>query len=316
MYNLNQKHADFDLHKKDDQSIIELGKALSCQTRIDILRLVSRAPMTITELAHKLYISTSAVLFHVELLENAKLVKTDLFLSHKKYTRLINSYFRTFSLSFVPANQSQKTAPKTLKYEIPIGMYTDAHFSNRFGIVLDNYTFVKEIFSPERIGAYILWCDSGWVEYDFPCDFFSDHFVQEISFSLEICSEAPFYRNDWKSDVSFFINGKELATYTCPADFGGRRGRLNPSWWSDDFTQYGQLIKISVTANGCYLNGVKSSDTSLYDLFSKSTNRFRFRIENKETATHRGGFNLFSKHFGEYEQDIIMTVLCEQKQFG
>jgi len=32
------------------------------------------------------------------------------------------------------------------------------------------------------------------------------------------------------------------------------------------------------------------------------------RIGNKPDAHYVGGFNLFGKHFGDYDQDIILTV--------
>ena len=35
-------------------------------------------------------------------------------------------------------------------------------------------------------------------------------------------------------------------------------------------------------------------------------------ICNKEDCTYPGGFNIFSKHFSDYKQDIIMDVEYEQ----
>ena len=41
-------------------------------------------------------------------------------------------------------------------------------------------------------------------------------------------------------------------------------------------------------------------------------NNIHVRIGNKEDAIHKGGFNLFGKSFGDYEQDIVMTLVFDK----
>ncbi len=221
------------------------------------------------------------------------------------------SDIRVFSLDLAPPPVVCETKKEQLSFEMPIGLYTDAYYENRYGIVLENGRMLNDIFAPERINAYIFWVDRGYAEYEFPCSFFKEKRVTELYFTLEICAEAPQYRNDWKSDITFSVNGKELGTYTSPSDFGGKRGKLNPAWWSDDFTQYGQLVKVAVTKHGSYINGMRVSDVTLDKLGMNDTAKCTFRVENKRSADNAGGFNLFSKRFGDYEQDIIMTAVCE-----
>ena len=43
-------------------------------------------------------------------------------------------------------------------------------------------------------------------------------------------------------------------------------------------------------------------------LYDFASNNFR-RIENKADAEYVGGFNLFGKHFGDYEQDISVSFV-------
>ena len=79
--------------------------------------------------------------------------------------------------------------------------------------------------------ALLLWTPCGKVTYEVDNKFcLGGNTVEEIGFSMEICSETSFYRNDWKSNITFAINGVDIATYTSPGDFGGIRGRLNPDW--------------------------------------------------------------------------------------
>lgn len=49
----------------------------------------------------------------------------------------------------------------------------------------------------------------------------------EISFSFEVCSETIYYNNHWPSDITVSVNDVEVATFTSPGDFGGRRGPVH-----------------------------------------------------------------------------------------
>ena len=57
----------------------------------------------------------------------------------------------------------------------------------------------KAFYSPNRVKAQLLWFQEGFIEYRFPCHYpcIEENSVQEISFSLELCSEAPGYQDVW-----------------------------------------------------------------------------------------------------------------------
>lgn len=311
MYDWIEKSVSYSLNEECDDDIVKVGLALSCKTRINMLRLINNGPMTITELSHKLFISASATLFHVKLLEDAGFVRTDRIAGKKKDTRLIVTMLRKVSLDLTPQNTTKQTHKEEISFEMPIGLYTDACYDKHMGVIVDGGVRLGEVYSPERVNAYVMWIDNGYAEYAFPCKLLNDKRVTELYVTLEICAEAPHYRNDWKSDITFSLNGKEIGMYTSPSDFGGKRGRLNPAWWSDDGTQYGQLIKIEVNEQGSYINGIRVGDVTLKDIDIKNKDKCVLRIENKADAKNAGGFNLFSKRFGDYEQDIILTAVYE-----
>lgn len=307
---LMQKSVKYDINKTSDhEKIINLGIALSNQTRINLLTLVNLSPMTITELSHKLYISTSAVMFHVDLLEKAGLVKVECMNKKQKTIKVIRNFMLYHNLDLSPKLTYTQIMTEEFNVDMPIGAYSNLKCKDRFGVILDGNINLIEKFSPKRFSALIIWCDCGYIEYDFPCNFFKEKEVLELNFTMEICSEAPNYRLDWKSDISFYINNKKLATYTSPSDFGGRRGKLNPSWWPDRNTQYGQLIKICITKESTYLNGELVSNIGLDNLDLHLMDKFSFKIENEKDAKHVGGFNLFSEHFGDYNQGLKMTAI-------
>ena len=127
-----------------------------------------------------------------------------------------------------------------------------------------------------------------------------------------ICSETSYYDNEYKSDISFSINDVSILTWTCPGDFGGRKGIYTPSFWTVDSTQYGMLKTLKVDEHGIYLDGIfQSNSITIKDLNLNKGNLVRFKVFNDENAKFKGGFNIFSKDFGDYNQDIEMDVEYE-----
>ena len=48
------------------------------------------------------------------------------------------------------------------------------------------------------------------------------------------------------------------------------------------------------------------------DLNLTGSNRLLFSLYNKKDAEHYGGFNLFGKNFGNYEQDIVLSAIYDE----
>ena len=138
--------------------------------------------------------------------------------------------------------------------------------------------------------------------------------LDAIEVSFEVCSEAPLHHADWPSDITVWIDGVEIGTWTSPADFGGERGVLTPSWWDSQNTQYGLLKVWKVTQNGSFVDGVQVSQVSLKDLALKPGDSILVQIGIKEDARNIGGLNLFGSKFGNYPQDIILRQRYKQTQ--
>ena len=86
------------------------------------------------------------------------------------------------------------------------------------GVTRDN---ADVFYDPMRFKAQLLWFDEGYLEYVVPIPEVNELDILSLSLSLEICSEAPGYNSDWKSDIFFELNGHEACVYTSPGDFGG-----------------------------------------------------------------------------------------------
>ena len=81
-----------------------------------------------------------------------------------------------------------------------------------------------------------------------------------------------------------------------------------PPEWVLGSTQYGLLKNWEIRKDGCYINGEKVSDVTIDMLKVMEKPYVKVRIGNKPDAKYVGGFNIFGKHFGDYDQDIIMAM--------
>ncbi|MXO81414.1 transcriptional regulator, partial [Paenibacillus sp. OT2-17] len=163
-------------------------------------------------------------------------------------------------------------------------------------------------FHPKHIGAQMIWFRKGYVEYLMPLEIPAGARIESLELSMEMCSEAPNYDNNWPSDISLWVNGVEIGMWTCPGDFGDRRGKLNPAWWYEWSTQYGLLKTWRVDKEKTALDMEKVSSVTLDQLNLQNSHKLRLRIGIKPDAVHQGGLNLFGKQFGDYDQNIKMTV--------
>lgn len=98
---------------------------------------------------------------------------------------------------------------------------------------------------PDRYNAEILWFTNGFVEYVIPNFIPGFQKITQISITMELSSEAPGVNSDWPSDIEFYLNDKPLGCWTSPGDFGDVKGLFTPTWWPENWNQYG-LLKLLV----------------------------------------------------------------------
>jgi predicted transcriptional regulator len=155
----------------------------------------------------------------------------------------------------------------------------------------------------------MVWLSNGFLEYAFPISAGALLHGKQISalvVTAEVCSEYPDYKLDWPSDITVWISGVEIGTWTSPGDMGGTRGRLTPEWWPTHSTQYGFRKSWRIAEDGCYIDGKKVSDTPVTRV--PLDHSLVVRIGIKEHAEHKGGFNLFGRRFGNYEHDLLLRA--------
>lgn len=294
-----------------------LGKALSSPVRIQILQMLAEdkaeSKVSIAELARKMDIPASSAALHVKLLQDANLVKMEEKPGSRGNAKIC---VRDADMVSIRLTRMATDIENIVSVEMPIGAYTRCEVGSACGIANEDTILEMDdtelaFYMPERLSAQIIWSTRGYMEYTFPNRLKSKPYKcvpRSLLISAELCSEAAGYREDWKSDITLWINDIECGTWTSPGDFGKRRGKITPGTWGSGRTQYGLLTTWEVRQDGCYVNKEWRSGVKIEDLHVMDKNSILIKIGNREDAQYVGGFNIFGKKFGDYEQDIIMSI--------
>ncbi|MBM3496414.1 MAG: ArsR family transcriptional regulator, partial [Armatimonadetes bacterium] len=223
-----------------------------------ILDLLAAGDRNIAEIGSALSLAQPTVTRHMQVLEQVGLVVCEYMPGAQGMQKRCRLGAERLLVSLV-----QGRAPEDCVEEVcmPVGLYTCAEPKPTCGIanserVIGFLDEPQSFFHPDRASARLLWMSEGFVEYTFPNTLPSSMRVWRIEFAAEVCSECPDYNNDYPSDVTVWVNGVEVGTWTSPGDLGGKRGRLNPPWWSDHMSQFGMMKVWSVDRSGSYVDGL------------------------------------------------------------
>ena len=296
----------------DDEILLcKLARALSSTSRVRILRLLNDRSMSVNEIAAALEQPVSTTASNIEILEDSGLLSSERHAGVHGQAKLCKRDCESIFATLHTAIAREEVSTYTVA--MGIGHYCDCGVKPECGLAGESGRLTEDdeptaFYSPERVRAQLIWFSSGFLEYRFPRSFEASAEPVSLELSFEACSEAPFYRNDWPSDVTVWIAGREIGTWRCPGDFGGRRGRLTPVWWSEVLTQYGLLKTWMVDNSGSYLDNVQISDVKLQELSLGELPYIPVRIGIKENAEIIGGINLFGECFGDHPQGLLLTV--------
>jgi len=287
-------------------------RGLASELRLRILEHLSRGPRNVNQLAQDLGLPQSTVATNVAVLEGCGLLRTEIAKAKKGCQKICSMAVEEIVVRFVGARSEANS--DLIEVEMPIGLYTSFDASAPCGLCstesIIGYLDVPASFlDPARMKAGLLWFEKGWVEYKFPNNgLYKEKPVQKIELSTELSSETPGTNRNWLSDITVWINGVEIGSWTSPGDYGDRRGKLTPEWWKLEGSQYGLLKNWSVTPDGSFVDGVRISDVRLKDLGLPAHHSIRVRIGVKAEAEHVGGMNLFGRGFGNYDQAIVLRL--------
>lgn len=302
---------EFDLD--DDETLALIGKALSSNVRIQMLKLLTRQERNVNEISERLSIPQSSAAANVKILEEAGLITSRLQTATRGQMKVCRAAVEELTIRLCSSLDERE---KVEYISMPIGHFVDYQVTPTCGIVTDRGWIGEEdeprcFFEPERVGAQLIWLGAGYLEYRFPNQFLEKGTVKEVEISAEICSEDHDYNMNYPSDITLWVNGREAGTWTCPSDFGGRRGILNPDWWPDKNTQYGVLKRWQLRTDGTYLDEEKVSGRDIEAYRLGLDPYITVRIGVRRDAKHPGGLNLFGEGFGDHRQNIVMRAVYE-----
>lgn len=289
---------------------LELFKALGSDIRIQILKiLLENNQMSMNQLANELNISNGALTGHIKKLEECGLISTSNDSSghgNQKLCSLIQDRILVEIEKPIDLSNVYNTS-------IKVGQFSSHNVYPTCGMATSSFVIgelddVRYFDHPDRFNADIMWFTKGYVEYVIPNLIPRNQKITQLSLSAEISSEAPGIDNNWPSDISFYINDTLVGTWTSPGDYGDVRGMFTPEWWPQNWNQYGLLKLLVINHKGTFIDGLKISDITTSELNLDYTSTIRFRIAVEENSAHLGGLTIFGKSFGNYDQDIVVSI--------
>ena len=299
----------------DLRSALPLLKCLASDIRISILELLQKeGPMRMTDIAERLDITNGSLSPHIKMLSENGFINISFASGKHGMQRICSASDQQLLINCESGPQNVNM----YETEIGVGQYVAYEIYPTCGISTPDHLIGVEddpryFSSPERINAGILWLGHGYVEYILPNYLKPGQKLIELLVSMEIASEAPGYREDWPSDIYFYINGVEVCCWTLPSDFGKNPGIYTPSWWDRNWNQYGQLKFLSVDSDGTYIDGIKRSEVTLEQLNITPDSTITFRFSAPDTAENVGGLTIYGRSFGNYDQDIKVRMHYEEE---
>lgn len=291
---------------------IRFFNALASETRLSIIELLSERTLNIRQLADALGISSTIVTRHVSELERVGIVRCESKAGTRGMQRLCSLAMYGKVLNFRP----EKPLGSALTVRLPVGQYSACQATPTCGLVT-RQAIIGEVddpryfADPSHVEADMVWLSSGFVEYTVPNYMTVRQRVTSLLVQMEICSEAPGCNPEWPSDIEFSINGRTLGIWTSPGDFGERPGLLTPDWWPVTSTQFGMLKMLTVNREGSFMDGVRIGEVCVDQLGLCYAQPILLRIASRPEAANPGGFTLFGKGFGNYNQDIVVSLTLE-----
>lgn len=298
------------LHLKSLDEGLDIFKALGSEVRIEIIKiLLENNGMNMNELAGRLNITNGALTSHIKKLEDCGLVVIANESAGHGNQKKCSVRLDKILIEVNP----QEDIHNIYQTDLKIGHYSDYSVYPTCGLASDNAIIgevddARYFAHPDRYNADILWFTKGYVEYVVPNFIPFGQKIDQITLSLEISSEAPGVNDVWPSDISFFINDKKIAVWTSPGDFGNMKGIFTPDWWYPNWNQYGLLKILVINKSGTFIDGLQVSNVAIADFDFDYRSSIKLKLAVEDTAQHVGGLTIFGKSFGNYNQDISVSI--------
>lgn len=298
------------LHISSLDDGLEIFKALGSDIRIEIIKLLlENKQMNMNELAASLNITNGALTGHIKKLESCGIISTTNESSGHGNQKICSIHVDKILIDLEPPEEFQNVYNTELK----IGHYSNYQVFPTCGLatsraLIGEVDDTRYFAHQDRYDADILWFTKGYVEYIIPNFIPHSQKITQIMISAELSSEAPGVNSVWPSDISFYLNDVCVGTWTSPGDFGDVKGIFTPDWWFPNWNQYGLLKMLTINKKGTFIDGLQVSNVTIKDFALDYRSAIKFRMAVNSDAAHIGGLTIFGKSFGNYSQDIKVSI--------
>ena len=299
------------LSMEEPEEIAQICHALSSPVRVRVLGLLAKESKSVGEIAEEMDLPMSTAALAVQVLQKAGLIMTKNQPGTRGTMKICSRKLDQIQMNLAPLTGEPS---QSLTLSMPIGGYSSvegilptcglASANSIIGLMDTPAAF----YLPGRFAAQLIWMQQGFLEYRFSTDSVDYAKIDWLEVSFEACSEAPMYRDPWKSDIAVEMNGHRLGIWTSPCDCGGRRGILTPEWWSETSTQFGFLKVWRIDQTGVFLDNQQIGNLRLADLHLTDSDCITVRIGVPEDAENVGGMNLFGEQFGDNPQGLVLRM--------
>jgi predicted transcriptional regulator len=297
------------LHITSLKEGLEIFRALGSDVRVEILETLQNNSMSMNELATHLNITNGALTSHIKKLESCGLITTTSESAGHGNQKICTSRLDKILIDL----EKEDEYANTYNTDIKVGHYSNYNICPTCGLA-SSEKLIGEVDDPryfehpDRYNADIIWFTKGYIEYVIPNFIPGSQKITQITISTELSSEAPGINNNWPSDISFYLNETCIGTWTSPGDFGDVKGIFTPDWWYPNWNQYGLLKLLVINRKGTFIDGLKISDVTIDSFHLDYRSSIRFRMAVEESSEHVGGLTIFGKNFGNYNQDIKVSI--------
>src|SRR5215207_2600635 len=174
----------------DLQKLEAVTKALGSRTRLQILRFLSAHTCTLLEIAEALELPPSTATLHINILEKAGLIETNLRPATRGLQKVCARVFDRIIIQLPADYEPEETV---VEVPMPIGAYVNVNVTPTCGLagelgIIGHLDDPSAFYEPDRIHAQLLWFRRGYVEYRFPNRLPPDARLASLEISMEICS--------------------------------------------------------------------------------------------------------------------------------
>lgn len=297
------------------ESFLPVYESLASSTRLKIINFLRDEKKSVSDIAKFLGISKAITTRHIQKMEDAGLLDSERGTGENRNKKMVFLKVDNIHIAFPEKIYRSYEVYST---DLKLGHFTNFEVSPTCGIatidnVIGKADDPKFFMDSERMNASLLWFSKGYVEYTIPNFIKDTQNPKLLEISFELASEFPVSNNSWPSDITLYINNLKVAVLSIPGNFSDVRGIFTPSWWRDEFSQYGLLKHVRINEIDTGVEGEKCSDITVDDLNLHSSPFIKIRFSIDDDAKNKGGLTLFGKGFGNHDQNILVNTYYTNK---